>query len=241
MDQTRARFAETHWSLVLPASNQQEPGAREALERLCAIYWPPIYGYLRGQGHSPEDAEDHAQALFAHLLSHDRLSKVQPARGRFRSFLLTCLSNLLHDDWDKRRAAKRGGGRPSIPLPLPSDTAAWEPPSWEDPARTFERQWASTLLTEVDRRLQEKYAAEGKSEFLKVLQPLITDPAGRGEYAAAAAVLQMSESATRTAVSRLRKEYRSLLRTEVARTVSSPDEIESEIRYLISVFQPGRS
>src|SRR5437016_9000133 len=76
---TNARFGPTRWSIIIPAANQQEPGAQEALEELCRIYRAPLYAFLRKQrGRSREDAEDLVQGFFVHLLSRDRLRKVHP-------------------------------------------------------------------------------------------------------------------------------------------------------------------
>lgn len=55
-------FVTTHWSLVLTAQGEVPVAAQEALE-LCRIYWWPLYGYVRRQGHSPEEAQDLTQGL----------------------------------------------------------------------------------------------------------------------------------------------------------------------------------
>ena len=63
-------------------------------------------------------------------------------------------------------------------------------------------------------------------------------PAERGgiPYAELAAKLQMNSGAARVAVHRLRQRFRELFRDEIAHTVSSPDEIDEEVRYLLSVL-----
>src|SRR5437867_5582552 len=82
-------FVTTHWSVVLTAGDSASPRAAEALEQLCRTYWPPLYAYVRRQGHSPEDAQDRTQAFFAHLLAKNRVQLAKRERGKFRSFLLT--------------------------------------------------------------------------------------------------------------------------------------------------------
>ncbi len=157
-NRTEARFDKTHWSVILPAANQKSPGAQAALEQLCKIYWPPLYAFLRKQGRSPEDAKDLTQGFFVHLLAKDRLQDVHPAKGKFRSFLLACLNNYVQNERDKEQALKRGGGHTLVPI----DTAEAEercgidPADEQDPARIFERRWASTLISEVLGELQKK-------------------------------------------------------------------------------------
>lgn len=46
-----ARFATTHWSVVLAAGAPDSSHYREALEALCRAYWFPLYAYLRRRGH----------------------------------------------------------------------------------------------------------------------------------------------------------------------------------------------
>ena len=82
------RFATTQWSIVLAAKDGTETEVRRALEFLCNAYWYPLYAYLRRHGQDPDEARDLTQAFFADLLEKHRLQSIDPAKGRFRSFLL---------------------------------------------------------------------------------------------------------------------------------------------------------
>jgi hypothetical protein len=57
-------FATTHWSVVLEAQSES-PATQEALEKLCRIYWRPIYSFVRRHGIRPEEAKDLTQGFFA--------------------------------------------------------------------------------------------------------------------------------------------------------------------------------
>lgn len=236
---TRARFEQTHWSVVLPAANRHEPGAPEALEQLCRTYWPPLYAFLRWQGQSPENAKDLTQGFFAHLLDGDRLRDVHPAKGKFRSFLLACLNNYVQNERAKQNAEKRGGGHIEIPINIPEAESGlgFEPSDPRDPAKIFERKWAVVLLQLVLRQLRDQHLAAGKLKFFETLQPFITGDAERGDYSAAASHLQLSEGAVRVAATRLREDFRALLRAEVGRTVGSAAEIDEEIRHLLHALR----
>src|SRR5260370_9612373 len=83
-------FNTTHWSEVLAARGGSAE-AQVALEKLCRVYWYPLYAFVRWQGHSPEDAEDLIQGFFARLLHRKDLETVQRDRGRFRSSCLLAL------------------------------------------------------------------------------------------------------------------------------------------------------
>src|ERR1700704_5221563 len=111
-----ANFALTRWSMVLAAGRSDSTHARESLEQLCQAYWYPLYAFVRRQGHSPHDAQDLTQEFFARLLARNFLGEADPAKGRFRSFLLGALKHFLSDEWDRARAQKRGGGQQPISL-----------------------------------------------------------------------------------------------------------------------------
>jgi DNA-directed RNA polymerase specialized sigma24 family protein len=87
-------FPTTRWTLIL-ASQDSGEAEKAALEQLCATYWKPVYFFLRRKGLSPAAAEDAAQGFFLHLLQRDFLPRLDPARGRFRSYLLRSLEHYL--------------------------------------------------------------------------------------------------------------------------------------------------
>ena len=102
-----------------------------------------------------------------------------------------------------------------------------------DARKAVQRQWAIAVLVAVLARLQAELAAEGKQELFEGLKPVLTAGGSIG-YARIAAGLGMTEGAVKVAVHRLRRRYRELLRDEIAQTVASPEEIEEEIRHLLS-------
>ena len=65
-------FTTTHWSVVLEAQDEP-PAAQEALEKLCRLYWRPIYSFVRRQGIGSEEVEDITQGFFAQLLERRKL------------------------------------------------------------------------------------------------------------------------------------------------------------------------
>ena len=236
--QRRGHFATTRWSLVLAAgADGPSAGADEALATLCETYWYPLYGFLRSRGYSVDDAQDFTQAFFARVLEKHALRHADPARGRFRSFLLTALKNFVANAHDHDSARKRGGGMRVLPLEIEGaeDRFQLEPPSNETPERVFDRRWALTLLDRVMSRLQtEVESRTGTTSHFDRLKTYLTGEAPQLSYAQTAADLDMSEGAVKVAVHRLRKRFRELVRDEIAHTVSSPDEIDDELRYLLA-------
>src|SRR6059058_4056271 len=105
MPGSQARFATTHWSVVLQAGRVESPQAGQALERLCRAYWYPLYAYVRRKGHAVADAEDLTQEFFARLLE-DKLVGQYRREGKFRSFLLASLEHFLAKEWNRAHRQK---------------------------------------------------------------------------------------------------------------------------------------
>lgn len=232
-----ATFATTHWSVVLAAGQGAPPRAGEALETLCRAYWYPLYAYVRHRGHGAEDAQDLTQDFFARWLRPGFLRNVEPEKGRFRSFLLACLNHFLSDERDRTQAAKRGRGRP--PISLDSDLAERRfrevAADGLTPEIAYERHWAATLLERAQTRLAEEYAAQGKTELLHRLEEFPLGERGESSFRDGAVRLGFTESALKSAVHRMRRRYREMVREEVAHTVDDPAEVQDEIRHLIEV------
>jgi len=233
----RGRFATTRWSVVLAAgADMSSATAREALATLCETYWYPLYGFLRGRGHSAEDAQDLTQAFFARVLEKHTIGHADPARGRFRSFLLATLKNFAANEHDKEIARKRGGGVPIVSLELEGAEGRFqlEPANDETPEKVFDRRWAVTLLDRVLSRLKTEGARSGRQSQFEGLKTYLTGDQPQLSYAQTASDLGMSEGAVKVAVHRLRRQFRDLVRDEIAQTVSAPEEIEGELRHLWS-------
>jgi RNA polymerase sigma-70 factor (ECF subfamily) len=237
----RQWFATTHWSVVLSAADTSAPGAQAALEELCRTYWYPLYAYVRRQGHSAEDAQDLTQEFFARFLAKKHFQLANRDRGRFRSFLLTTLKHFLINEWERSTAQKRGGSNPTVPV----DTAIAEHLYSQDLShgltadRIYERNWALAMLKGVRDRLQRDYADAGRAERFAQLEQFLPGQQSDVTYAEAAQRLNLPEGTVKSEVSRLKKRYGELLRTEIAHTVSSPDEINDELRHLITVISDG--
>jgi len=231
-------FHTTHWTVVLAARAKDGAAAHEALASLCATYWYPLYAFIRRQGSSPHDAEDLTQEFFFRFLERHSLGSVQPAAGKFRSFLLVCLKNFLANERERSQAQRRGGGRPLVPLDSGDAETRYslEPADHRTPESEFERRWAFAVIERTMRELRGEHAGGEKRTLFEELQGFL--PCGQGNVSKAelAAKRGVSVGAIDLAIHRLRQRFGALLREQVAHTVSSETEVEEEIRHLISVL-----
>ena len=231
-------FVTTRWSVVLAAGDGLSTTAEEALAQLCRSYWYPLYAFVRRKGHTPEDAQDLTQAFFARLLEKNYVAQADRTRGRFRTFLLAALEHFLADEWDKSKRLKRGGGQQILSFDALSAEERYqlEPSDLADPIKLYERRWVTTLLDRVLVHLEEEFHQAGKAELFAALRGSLLLNDDRVSYAKIGAGLALSEAAVTKAVQRLRRRYRELFREEIAQTVTSPGEVDDELKHLFAVL-----
>jgi RNA polymerase sigma-70 factor (ECF subfamily) len=232
------QFNTTHWSVVLLAGETNAAQGEAALDKLCRTYWYPLYAYVRRRGHSQEDAQDLTQEFFARLLEKKYLKLATQERGKFRSFLLKSLQHFLVNEWVRGQAQKRGGGQKLMSLDEEAVERLYlQEPSGELSAESlYDKRWALTLLERAMSRLGVDYAAAGKGDLFDQLKGLLLSD-GSGEiYRELAGPLEMSEGAVKVAAHRLRQRFRDAVRLEIAQTVSTPEEVDEELRCLMAAL-----
>jgi RNA polymerase sigma-70 factor (ECF subfamily) len=233
-------LATTRWTLIVRAADRSGPDAAAALTSLCDIYWYPVYVFVRRKGYGIDEARDLTQAFFTRLLERDFLASADPRRGRFRAFLLTAVQHFLANEYDREHAQKRGGGREFVTLDFDSGEARYaiEPLGAQlTPEALYERRWALTLLNGAMRDLEVEAEERGWREQFATLQPILlgTDRPLRE----VAADLGMTYDALRVALHRFRRRFANAVRKRIADTVSSPEEIDAEISYLMKAVGRG--
>jgi RNA polymerase sigma factor (sigma-70 family) len=223
-------FPTTRWTLILGA-RADGPAERAALEQLFAAYWKPVYFFLRRKGLPPEAAEDAVQGFFLHLLERDFLPRLDPGRGRFRSYLLRSLEHFLVNQHERETALKRGGAHRLVPL----DAVLAErdlPAAPEAAEEAFEREWALGLMERALGRLRAEYEdgrRKGRAEVVLRFFALEEAPT----YTEAAAACGMTVPQWKATLHRARARFREILREEVAATVTDDGDGEREIGDLL--------
>ena len=223
-----SRFETTRWSLVLQARDAA-PAARHALDNLCRVYRPAVIAFVRGRGHAPDDAEDLAQAFFARFLEQAWHADADPARGRFRTFLLVTLKRFLADDAVRAHALKRGS---DVRIESLDADDAVVPAGEDSPELAFQRAWAVALLHAAIGRLHAEAEQAGKGALFATLREFLIEPPDEADYARAAAALGMRRNTLAVAVHRLRQRLRILVESEVEQTTANSGDYAEEMSEL---------
>jgi DNA-directed RNA polymerase specialized sigma24 family protein len=232
-----AVFPETHWSLILVAAHDGQPEAQNALATLFRAYWYPLFAYLRACGKSRNEAEDLLQGFFMHVFENQTLGRADRMKGPFRGFLIGCLKYFLSDQRDHAAAYKRGGRANFVSIDADAgETRLLADSSMgpeKDAERAFDRRWATLIMERAINELAALYSA--RPDVYGALKGFLT-MSDETSYEDVAASLNVSQAVVKTTVHRMRKQFRELLRREVAMTVSTPHEIDDELRYLIQLL-----
>ena len=223
----------------MEAGQEDSPKASAAMAQLCETYWYPLYAYARRKGYAAPDAQDLTQEFFAWVLARSYVGSADRQKGKFRSYLLGTFEHFLAREWRRARAQKRGGGRIAFSFDEVSAENRYllEPADDLTPETIFDRRWADALLSQAMARLREECQAEGKALLFEKAEPLLSGGGTAGSYAEIRSSLSMAESAFKMAVHRLRRRYGELVRAEIAQTVSTPEAVEEELRYLFAVLR----
>lgn len=205
----------THWTMI----GGPDDNNGQIIDYLYRTYRKPVSEYLVIRWHfNHADAEDRCHDFFINVIRKRLWSRADRDRGRFRTFLFTCLRNFVIS---------------SIRRPTPD----WSPEEPADPCLVFDREWAMALLRAALSSVETSWAARAKSTEFNALSRFL--PGMAAAHTNGPAALSMSDEAFRKALSRLRAAVRSELRTLVSETVD-PAEVDDELHYLFTVLEnPG--
>jgi len=133
------RFPETQRSLLSAVSAGGEISA-EALDRIAALYWKPVYKFVRIKFRkSNEDAKDLTQSFFASALEREFFRRFDPARASFRTYLRMAVERFAANEYAASNRQKRGGGLEFEPVEEQSAVT-------ESPDEVFEHEWQRQLF-----------------------------------------------------------------------------------------------
>lgn len=228
-------FPSTRWSLIM--SSREKPESRgHALSELLTTYWKPLYFYARRKGLNIETAKDAIQGFFAHLLERDFLERLDPAKGRFRSYLRAALDNYLVNLHESRSAQKRGGGVRTVSLDFELAEADL-PGTADDPVSAYDREWALGVMERALGALERELESGARRGSFEVARKFFDLGGAAPPYAQAAADCGMSVPQFKAFLHRARIRFRELVRQEVAHTVHDSGEDETELDELLKALR----
>jgi len=218
----RNRFPTTSWDLVRTVQNVR------TLETLIRIYWKPLYFFVRRKGFDNERSKDLVQGFLAACLEKGSLTKADPTRGRFRTFLLAALTNHLKDALKAESSLKRGGDQALLSLDFTEGEREYtlEVPTGDSPEAAIDRAWARNLWKHALSEL------EGDPAHLEAFRMYLAEE----DYPAITKKTRLSESAARTAVHRLKGQLRDRVTDVIRSTATDEAEVAAEVAAFMNLL-----
>jgi len=233
----RGAFPSTLWTLVLQAKTPESPGRREALERLIAAYWKPLYGFVRRKGNSIEASKDLIQGFFSELLAKDFLKYLDRDRGKFRTFLLAALEHYLADEYDRSQAQKRGGGRLALSLDYGEAEEGLGATIAAPADSSFKRDWAVQVMSQAMEAVRTSFQNSGRTAEFEAFRAYLTSTRPDGaSYEELARSLGLTVDDVRNRVRATRQRYREAILEIIRSYTDSPEKAQEELQDLLSAF-----
>ena len=231
-------FKTTRWTVVFQAAAEDSGAGRPALTEIIQKYWRPLYFYARQRGLSAVDAEDATQSFLAGFVDGKLLERADPAKGRFRTYLLTAWKRYLVDQHRYATREKRGGVAPTLSIHAECSEVDWLSSRKEnsDPDKVFQTGWAKNIVDETLRRLRSEYDSSQRAPVFDALIPYLSVPVTNEVYQQIASKLSVTTGASKVALHRLRQRFSQCIRDVIEETVDDPNDVESELSELFQVL-----
>lgn len=233
MSENNPSFQPTRWTLVQKVKGDKTEASR-ALNELCSLYWRPLYAYARSFGRSMEDSEDAVQGFMAKGIEKALFAAASKEKGKMRTFLLTSFKRYLRDEHAKQVTIKRGSGKVEV-TDIAAEEERWGDSRAIDPTISFDKRWALIVVEAAGKQLRQKYLDEGKINVYEALLPSLSGEL-ETSYQKIADDLNISLSAVKVGVHRMRKRYGEMLRAEIVETITDNEDPDDELRYLIAIL-----
>lgn len=217
----RDRFPSTQLSLIEAAGSGM---ANEALERVIALYWKPVYAFIRYKWRKDsEAAKDLTQSFFVSALERDFFARFDPAKASFRTYLRMAVERFAANEYAADRRQKRGGDIEFAPM---DDQVS----GGESPEDLFFREWRRQLFALALDDLRAHCASAGKLVEWRVFEDYDLAEGERPSYAALARRHGVAETSVTNYLAWARRTLRAFLTARLRGVTSGERELREEMR-----------
>lgn len=242
----RQAFLTTHWSLIEGAGREGDD-ERALIGLLLERYWKPVYCYLRRKGYGNEQAKDLTQGFFHEVvLNRHLIERADPAKGRFRSFLLHALNQYVIDRQRRQTTARQIPPEKLVPLDMAQPPVEIEAMGTLDPEQSFNYAWKADLLDRVLTEVRDRYARQGMEGHWGILRARLVEPVMSDRPPTPYAELCRTygienETAAANMLKSAKRLFRSILEKHVRQTVVCGEGIEEELQEVFGFLQIKRT
>lgn len=240
-------FPPTRGSMVADLTSPEATDRARGLETLAAVYWKPVYTYLRLRWNRPhEEAADLTQELFARAVEKELLARYDASKARLRTYLRLCVDGLVANEIKAAGRQKRGGGAVVLSLDFEDVRRELESAGAQtvlSPEDFFEREWARNVFSLSVERLREESAAAGRETRFALFSAydLDADAGGaeaRPTYESLARRFGTTAVDVTNQLAAARRDFRRIVLGLLQELTGSDAELRLEARALLGVELP---
>jgi RNA polymerase sigma factor (sigma-70 family) len=225
-------FPTTRRSVVLALASDDAAERTRAFDALVAIYWKPLYKYVR-VAHSRDagDAEDLTQAFLTRAFERNALAAYDAGKASFRTFLRTLFDRHVLNELKAAARLKRGGGERHLDFASAEDEIAHERDGGGSPEDYFQREWVRSVFALAVDRLRQASASEDFALF----ETYDLDEGSQLSYRELGKQLGMSETTVTNRLAATRRRFRGIVLDVLRDATASDAEYRAEVRALLGV------
>lgn len=221
----RDRFPSTQLSLLEATASGL---SSDALERVIAIYWKPVYRFIRLKFRkNNEDAKDLTQGFFAAALERDFFARFDPERASFRTYLRMAVEGFAANQHTAANRLKRGGG-------IEFEAVEEQAIAGESPEQVFEREWQRQLFYLAVDDLRAHSEGCGKQLQFRIFQAYDLAEDERPSYVELAHRYGVPETSVTNHLAWARRMLRGFVTERLHGTTASWRELRAEMRHIWS-------
>lgn len=237
---TTGGFPATRFSVV-GRLRADDPDVRaRAFEAFATAYWVPVSRYIRFKWRlDAERAADLTQEFFARTIESQSLSRFDPSRARFRTYVRLLVDGFVSNVRKADGRLKRGGALEAVPLEetLPDgQVRSHEPPVVDDHDEVFYREWVRALFEGAVDDLRAAAGARGREVPFEVFRRYdLADLHDEVQptYGELAAALGITVAMVTNHLAAMRRALRARVLERLREVTASDDEFAAEAKRLL--------
>jgi RNA polymerase sigma factor (sigma-70 family) len=227
-------FPTTRRSIFIALGSGDASERARAFDSLVALYWKPLYKYLRvAWRRDPEDAEDLTQSFFARVLEKDSLAAFDPAKARFRTFVRVLLDRHVTNEWRFAERLKRGGGDVHLDFQTAEAEIGRDGARVVTPEEYFQREWVRSVLALAVDRLRNELAAANRTTHFALFEAYDLEDGEKVSYRQLGERYGLTETTVTNHLAAARRRFRAIVLDILREVTASEQEFRAEARALL--------
>lgn len=230
------RFPTTRHSIVVALGSDDAAERTRAFDTLVALYWKPLYKYLRvAWSRAREDGEDLTQSFFARVFEKGSLGSYDPAKASFRTFLRTLFDRHVANEKKAGERLKRGGGEVHLDFDSAEREIGRDGAGGATPEEYFQREWVRSVFANAVERLREWAESNGRQTQFALFEAYDLDEDARVSYRDLGRRFGLTETTVTNHLAAVRRQFRQIVLDLLREVTASDAEYRAEARALLGV------